>query len=65
MKQVETIKATPNYSKSTFTIRKYIEGQLFAKYRTTKMGKEDFESENMNTENDWKHFLNSDEYYKA
>ena len=65
MKQVQTIKATANYSKRTFTIRKYIGGKLFAKYRTTKMGKEDFDSENMNTENDWKHFLKSDEYYKA
>jgi hypothetical protein len=64
MKQVQTIKATPNYSKRTFTIRKYIEGQLFAKYRTIKMGKEDFDCENMNTENDWKQFLKSDEYYK-
>jgi len=65
MKQVQTIKAKANYSKRTFTIRKYIGGQLFAKYRTTKMGKEDFDSENMNTENDWKQFLKSDDYYKA
>jgi len=29
------------------------------------MGKEDFDSENINTENDWKHFLKSNEYYKV
>jgi len=64
MRTIETIKAKPNHSKRTFTIRKYIGGKLFAKYRTTKIGKEDFEAENMNTENDWKHFLKSDDYYK-
>ena len=64
MKTLETIKATANQSKRTFTIRKYINGKLFAKYRTTQMSKEEFNREEMNTENDWKQFLKSDDYYK-
>ena len=59
----ETIKATANQSKRTFTIRKYTEGKLFTKYRTIEMSQEDFDTEEMNTENDWKHFLKSDDYY--
>ena len=62
-KQIETIKVTANQSKSTFTIRKYIDGKLFAKYRTIQMSQEEFDSEEMNTENDWKQFLNSSDYY--
>ena len=64
-KQIETIKATANQSKRTFTIRKYIDGKLFAKYRTIQMSQEEFDSEEMNTENDWKQFLKSDDYYKV
>jgi len=64
MKTLETIKATANQSKRTFTIRKYINGKLFAKYRTNQMSKEEFNREEMNTENDWKQFLKSDDYYK-
>jgi len=59
----ETIKAAPNYSKRTFTIRKYIDGKLFAKYRTIEMSQEEFDSAEMNTEEDWKQFLKSDDYY--
>ena len=65
MKVVETIKVASNQSKRTFTIRKYIDGKLFAKYRTGEMNKEDFDAEEMNTENDWQHFLKSDDYYKV
>ena len=61
----ETIKATANQSKRIFTIRKYIDGKLIAKYRTIEMSQEDFDSEEMNTENDWKQFLKSDDYYKV
>ena len=60
---IETIKATANQSKRTFTIRKYIDGKLFVKYRTIQMSQEEFDSEEMNTENDWKQFLKSDDYY--
>jgi hypothetical protein len=61
--QNETIKVTPNYSKRTFTIRKYIDGKPFAKYRTNVMSQEEFDREEMNTENDWKQFLKSNDYY--
>ncbi len=60
----ETIKVTPNYSKRTFTIRKYIDGKLFAKYRTIEMNEEEFDREEFNTGNDWKQFLKFDNYYK-
>ena len=59
-----TIEVTPNYSKKTFTIRTYINGKLFAKYRTIEMSQEEFDAEERNTQNDWKQFLSSDDYYK-
>ena len=59
----ETIKVTANQSKRTFTIRKYIDGKFFTKYRTIEMNQEEFDREEMNTENDWKQFLKSDDYY--
>jgi len=61
----ETIKVASNQSKRTFTIRKYFNGKVFAKYRTIEMSKEEFDSEEMNTENDWKQFLKSDDYYSV
>lgn len=59
----ETIKVTANQSKRTFTIRKYDNDKVYAKYRTYPMSQEEFDSEEMNTENDWKQFLKSDDYY--
>ena len=59
----ETIKATPNHSARTFTIRTYIDGKMLTKYRTNVLSKDEFDSEEMNTENDWKQFLKSDDYY--
>ena len=59
----DTIKVKANQSKRTFTIRKYIDGKLFAKYRTNEMSQCEFESEEMNTENDWAQFLKSNDYY--
>jgi hypothetical protein len=60
-----SIEATPNYSKRTFTIRRlWVDGgkkELYSKYRTTKMSKDDFESSLYNTENDWHHFLRANE----
>lgn len=55
---------TPNYSKRTFTIRKTYEDGTKVKYRTIKLNKEDFDSELMNTENDWNQFLKSNDYYR-
>ncbi len=63
MKNLEEIKVKTNQSKRTFTIRKYINGILFAKYRTFPMSKDEFNSNENNTKNDWKQFLKSDDYY--
>lgn len=60
---IETIRATANQSNRTFTIRKFINNKLFIKYRTIQMSQSEFNDEEMNTENDWKHFLKSDNYY--
>ena len=60
-----TLKVTPNYRKKTFTIRKYDNGKVFSKYRTTPMSKEEFESEEMNTETDWRYFLRSSNDYSV
>ena len=59
---MKAIKATPNYSKKTFTIRTFIDGKLFAKYRTLPMLKEEFNDAEFNTENDWKQFLTTNNY---
>lgn len=62
----ETIEATPNYSKRTFTIRKTYSDGFKVKYRTLPMSDEEFNSAEMHTENDWKYFLRStDDYYKV
>jgi len=61
--QIETIKVRANQNDLTFTIRKYINRKLSVKYRTIKMTKDEFDSEEMNTESDWKQFLKSDDYY--
>lgn len=65
MKSTETIKVRANQKKRTFTIRKYIDGKFFAKYRTIPLTKEEFNREEQNTENDWKQFLKSNDYYKV
>jgi len=49
----------------TFTIRKFVDGELFAKYRTIPMNREEFESNEFNTENDWSQFLKTDDYYRV
>ena len=59
----QTIKATPNHSKNTFTIRKYNKGKLTSKYRTMPLSNEEFESCENNTETDWKQFLKTNDYY--
>ena len=63
---METLKVKSNQAKRTFTIRKYIDGVLFAKYRTNPVSREEFESDENNTERDWAHFLRtSNDYYKV
>ena len=64
-KRKRTIRAVPNFSKRTFTIRTYFDGKIFAKYRTLPLTPEEFESELNNTENDWRQFLKTNEYYKV
>jgi len=51
------LKIKSNESAQTFTIRKYVNGKFISKYRTLKCNKIEFEYLEMNTENDWKHFL--------
>ena len=63
--QTESIKVKANKSLRTFTIRKYINEKLFVKYRTIELNQDEFDREEMITENDWKHFLKSDDYYKV
>ena len=52
------IKVIANKWKRTFTIR-----TDSAKYRTCKFSKEDFQENEMNTENDWKNFLRTEGFY--
>lgn len=53
------MKATENKSKRTYTLRT----ETGNKYRTYQMNKKEFESAYYWTENDWKQFLKTDEYY--
>ena len=61
-----TIKATANFKKRTYTIRKQENGKTFAKYRTLTLSEEEFEECEMNTEGDWYCFLREDtgSYYR-
>ena len=61
--KMKTIKASPNYKNRTFTIITFIKDKINNKYRTIKLSKADFENELNNTENDWKQFLKSNDYY--
>ena len=61
---METLKVTSNRSKRTFTIRKFIDGKLFAKYRTIRFSKYEFDSCEFDTNNDWLDFLRrTNDYY--
>ena len=64
MKTSEKIKVTANQSKRTFTIRKTYSDGSRVKYRTSTMNQQEFDIEEMNTENDWSDFLKTDDYYK-
>jgi len=57
MKLIETIRVTANQKRRLFTIRKYTNGKMYAKYRTLQMSTEEFKSNEHNTDNDWKWFL--------
>jgi hypothetical protein len=60
---MESLKVTPNKSKRTFTLRMYDNGKFCSKYRTQQFSKDEFQDMGCNTENDWKHFLNTEDYY--
>ena len=60
---MKTITATPNHKNRTFTIRTFVNGKLNNKYRTIQMSKKECEAELNNTQNDWSHFLKSNDYY--
>jgi len=54
------ITVSENKSKRTYTIR--VDG---SKYRTDKMSKDEFNSCQNNTGNDWNQFLKGNEYHKV
>lgn len=54
------MKIKSNKKAKTYTIR-----LGYATYRTFKMIKQEFESAYYWSENDWKQFLKTDEYYKV
>ena len=61
---METIKATPNYSKKTFTIRKFEGKKLVSKFKTFALDSENFSTGLYMTTNDWKFFLRNNQNYK-
>lgn len=65
MRNAIEVTATANHRNRTFTIRTFQDRKLISKYRTIQMNKEEFESCLNNTENDWKHFLKSSDYYSV
>lgn len=55
------LKVSANQSKRTFTIK-----TESATFRTTQMSRDEFESNEFNTGNDWQSFLsNTNDYYKV
>ena len=55
------IKASANKFKRTFTIRKYENGKVVAKYRTMQFSRDKFEELEYNLEGDWFSFLRNNE----
>lgn len=63
---METIKAAANYGLRSYTIRKFTDGGVTTKYRTSRMSQSEFYEHEFNTEQDWGHFLRTDNsYYKV
>lgn len=63
MKNENTLTATPNHNKRTYTIRRYCNGLVWSKCRTLPMNKLEFEEAEMLTEGDWKWFLTSNDIH--
>ncbi len=57
MKTTNEIKVKANKSARTFTIR-----TSYAKYRTIRLSKDEFNNSLYNTTNDWLNFLKSSDY---
>lgn len=51
------ITAKGNKQKKTYTIRKYIDGELLAKYRTPRMTRQEYNEAEYFMECDWLNFL--------
>jgi len=58
-----SIKVTADQNRRHFTIRTYVNGTLLAKYRTIPLNRNEFRSEENNTERDWFQFLKGPDYY--
>lgn len=58
------LKATPNYRRGTFTIRRYHKDGTAVKYRTFRLEDDEFASCLHHTEADWENWLKySTDYY--
>jgi hypothetical protein len=53
--------ATANYSKRTFTIRKYDKNKCDAKYRTGQLTPREFHDLLYNTSEDWRNYLKTEQ----
>jgi len=63
-KRKQFFKVTPNFNKRTFTIRiQNSYGKTVRKYKSISFNQEEFDSMEFNTQNDWDHFMKTDEYY--
>ena len=62
---VFSIKVKSNKKARTFTIRTYHDGKFVSKYRTIPFPKLEFECMEYNTENDWRQFLKTSDYYSV
>ena len=57
------LKATPNYSRRTFTIRKYYRDGTITKVRTGQFSQTEFNDLLLNDEMDWQFWLSNVDYY--
>jgi len=57
------IKATPNHSKKTFTIRYFDYGKCYLKFRTLRLNRQEFEDCEYFTQNDWKDWIKNNQWY--
>lgn len=60
-----TIKATANEDKLNFTLECFSNGEHYATYETNVMSEDEFNENEFNTQDDWKQFLKSEDYYRV